>query len=60
MIIGLDNYSYSERLKVLNINTLYYRRKTQDRIIRIISGILCIDFNFFFQYDYRNVGITRS
>ena len=59
MISGMETLSYSERLKVLQITTLYYRRQRQDmlQVYRIIEGIDCLEFDSFFQF---NRSITRG
>ena len=62
MIIGLDNYSFSERLKTLNITTLYYRRKRQDliQIFILVELIVLILTIFLSMTMVEHVGITKS
>ena len=59
MIRGLRDLSYSDRLKSLNLTTLYYRRRRSDviQVFRIISKIDSITFEDFFKFD---TGITRG
>jgi len=53
MIRGLDSLSYSERLRALNLTTLFYRRKRADiiQVYRIISNIDSIPFDDLFTFD---------
>jgi len=48
---GLSGYSYDERLKLLNLDSLQYRRIRFDIIMcyKIIFGLVCIDRDEFFQ-----------
>ena len=50
LVPGLRNLDYSDRLKQLNIPTLYYRRKRTDmlQVYRLLRGIDKIDYNQFF------------
>ena len=59
MIQGMDKLSYCERLRFLNLDTLYYRRRRADliQVYRIINKIDCIDMCDLFEYD---TGITRG
>ena len=59
MIQGMDKLSYCERLRFLNLDTLYYRRRRADliQVYRIINKIDCIDMCALFEYD---TGITRG
>lgn len=59
MVRGLDSLSYSDRLRNLNLDTLYYRRRRTDvmQVFRLIKKIDNISFHDFFQVDQ---GITRG
>jgi len=48
---GLSGYSYDERLKLLNLDSLQYHRIRFDIIMcyKIIFGLVCIDRDEFFQ-----------
>ena len=52
---GLSGYSYDERLKLLNLDSLQYRRIQFDIIMYyiIIFGLVCIDRDEFFQLRLR-------
>ena len=56
---GLSGYSYDERLKLLNIHSLQYRRIWFDIIMcyKIVFGLVCIDRDEFFQL---RLSTTRS
>ena len=65
MVIGMKELSYTERLRVLNLTTLYYRRRRQDviQVFRIINKIIhnvamgSNVFEDFFELDH---GSTRG
>ena len=59
LIRGYALLTYADRLKALNITTLYYRRRRADliQVFRIMSNIDCISFDDFFELDK---GITRG
>ena len=59
MIHGLGNLGYSDRLRSLNLTTLYYRRRRSDviQVFRIIKNIDSITLEDFFKLD---TGITRG
>jgi len=59
LIHGINHLSYPERLKALDIPTLYYRRRRADliQVYRIINNIDCIKFETLFELD---TGITRG
>jgi ribonuclease P/MRP protein subunit RPP40 len=59
LIPSLSHLTYAERLHILNIPTLSYRRKRCDvlQVFRIIKGIDKIDFDTFFT---RNTNSTRG
>ena len=58
MIRGLGHLSYQDRLRVLKLPTLFYRRKRTDliQVFKIIKKFDQIDGDRFFTYD---MGITR-
>ena len=59
MIRGMKELSYTERLRILNLTTLYYRRRRQDviQVFRIINNIDSNIFEDFFELD---LGSTRG
>ena len=56
MVKGIKNKSYSERLKLLNLETLQFRRSRADMIqtFRIIKGFDKINKDIFFQFNSDN------
>ena len=59
MIASLGHLSYSERLDILILPTLCYRRRRCDliQVFKITKNIDKLEFGFFFQFDN---GITRT
>jgi hypothetical protein len=57
LIPEIKHLTYPERLRKLNLNTLIYRSKRNDRIqtFRILKGIDDLDKNMFFELDSRRV-----
>ena len=55
LVKHMGHLSYSERLKRLNLTTLYYRRQRADmlQVYRIIHGIDRLDRDKFFQFNTR-------
>ncbi len=55
LVRDLSHLSYSDRLKRLNLTTLYYRRQRSDmlQVYRIVHGIDRIDSNVFFKFSDR-------
>ena len=52
MIIGLENLSYEDRLKKLDLPSLQHRRRRADmlQVFKIVMQLERIDFSDFFQY----------
>lgn len=52
LLHGMENKSYTERLKSLDLPTLFYRRKRSDiiQVFRIITKIDCLDCDTFFRF----------
>jgi hypothetical protein len=52
----LNVSSYSERLSLLNLETLECRRLKADLIMcfKIVNGMICLDFDQFFMYAHDN------
>ena len=59
MIANLGHLSYSERLNILILPTLFYRKRRCDliQVFKITKNIDELEFGFFFQIDN---GITRT
>ena len=59
MVPQFGTMTYVERLTLLNLPSLYYRRRRMDMIItyKIIHGLVCVPCSEFFVF---NLGITRS
>ena len=59
LVPQLSTMTYAERLTLLNLPSLYYRRKRMDMITtyKIIHGLVCVPREEFFVFS---TGITRS
>ena len=59
-IPGLENVSYAERLRILNLDTLEKRRVIKDLVMvyKIVNGL--VDLNFSDMFTFSSVNVTRG